>query len=126
TAGSREVGNSDCDQRDPLLHAPRGYGFSVDLELLDESLGSEPPYRRRQVWEWTAGGASSYAEMTNLPSALRDRLEERVPFSSLELQQEARSRDGPVKALFRTTEGHPVEAVLTRYRDGRLSVVSPL
>jgi 23S rRNA (adenine2503-C2)-methyltransferase len=94
----------------------------MDLELLDESLASEPAYRRRQVWEWTAGGATSYAEMTNLPAALRARLDERVPFSSLELQHEARSRDGTVKALFRTMEGHPVEAVLMRYRDGRRSV----
>jgi 23S rRNA (adenine2503-C2)-methyltransferase len=94
----------------------------VNLELLEQALASEPDYRRRQVWEWTARGAASYAEMTNLPSALRARLEEHVPFSSLDLVHEARSRDGTVKALFRTAEGHPVEAVLMRYRDGRRSV----
>jgi len=96
--------------------------FGVNLELLDEVLAAEPAYRRRQVWEWTARGASSYAGMTNLPAALRARLEQTVPFSSLELQHEARSRDGTVKALFRTADGHPVEAVLMRYRDGRRSV----
>ena len=90
--------------------------------MLETTLASEPAYRRRQVWEWAARGASSYAEMTNLPSALRVRLEADVPFSSLALVQEARSRDGTVKALFRTGEGHPVEAVLMRYRDGRRSV----
>src|SRR5207249_3312677 len=42
--------------------------------------------------------------------------------SSLELVHEARSRDGTVKALFRTKEGHPIEAVLMRFRDGRRSV----
>jgi 23S rRNA (adenine2503-C2)-methyltransferase len=94
----------------------------VNLELLDEALAREPAYRRRQVWEWTARGASSYAEMTNLPVALRARLEQQVPFSSVELVHEARSRDGTIKALFRTTEGHPLEAVLMRYRDGRRSV----
>src|SRR5947209_9286069 len=94
----------------------------MDLELLDEKLAAEPAYRRRQVWEWTARGAGSYAEMTTLPAALRARLEQRVPFSSLELVHEARSSDGTIKALFRTTEGHPVEAVLMRYRDGRRSV----
>jgi 23S rRNA (adenine2503-C2)-methyltransferase len=94
----------------------------VNLELLDETLASEPAYRRRQVWEWTARGASSYAEMTNLPAALRRRLARTVPFSSLELRHEARSRDGTVKALFHTHDGHPVEAVLMRYRDGRRSV----
>src|SRR5262249_23130098 len=102
--------------------ACEGYVVRMDLDLLDESLASEPPYRQRQVWEWTAGGATSYAEMTNLPMALRDRLEERVPFSSLALQHEARSRAGTVRALFPTMEGHPVEAVLMRYRDGRRSV----
>ena len=94
----------------------------MDLELLEEALAGEPAYRRQQVWEWTARGASSYAEMTNLPAALRARLEEHVPFSSLDLAHEARSRDGTIKALFRTSEGHPLEAVLMRYRDGRRSV----
>jgi 23S rRNA (adenine2503-C2)-methyltransferase len=60
--------------------------------------------------------------MTNLPSSLRARLEDEVPFSTLELVQEATSTDGTVKALFHTSEGHPVEAVLMRYRDGRRSV----
>jgi 23S rRNA (adenine2503-C2)-methyltransferase len=60
--------------------------------------------------------------MTNLPAATRALLEERVPFSTLEPIHEARSADGTVKALFHTQEGHPVEAVLMRYRDGRRSV----
>jgi 23S rRNA (adenine2503-C2)-methyltransferase len=94
----------------------------VNLELLDETLAGEPAYRKRQVWEWTARGAASYDAMTNLPAALRAELASRVPFSSLELVGEARSNDGTVKALFRTAEGHPLEAVLMRYRDGRRSV----
>jgi 23S rRNA (adenine2503-C2)-methyltransferase len=49
-------------------------------------------------------------------------LEERAPFSTLALAHEARASDGTVKALFHTRDGHPVEAVLMRYRDGRRSV----
>jgi 23S rRNA (adenine2503-C2)-methyltransferase len=94
----------------------------VNLELLDETLAGEPAYRRRQIWEWTARGAGSYDEMTNLPASLRTALTERVPFSSLVLVNEARSADGTVKALFRTADGHRLEAVLMRYRDGRRSV----
>jgi 23S rRNA (adenine2503-C2)-methyltransferase len=45
-----------------------------------------------------------------------------VPFSSLELEHEAVSSDGTEKALFRTADGRPVEAVLMRYRDGRRSL----
>ncbi len=82
----------------------------------------EPSYRASQVWEWVARGAGSYAEMTNLPVALRERLAAEVPLSTLELQAEAKSDDGTVKALFHTADGRPVEAVLMRYRDGRRSV----
>jgi 23S rRNA (adenine2503-C2)-methyltransferase len=45
-----------------------------------------------------------------------------VPFSTLTVEHEARSNDGTVKTLFRTHDGHPLEAVLMRYRDGRRSV----
>jgi 23S rRNA (adenine2503-C2)-methyltransferase len=94
----------------------------VNLDLVAELLADEPAYRTRQVWEWTARGASSYAEMTNLPAPLRRRLDAEAPFSTLEVVHEAKASDGTVKALFRTGEGHPVEAVLMRYRDGRRSV----
>src|SRR6266581_2893407 len=94
----------------------------MDLNLVTQTLTGEPAYRTRQVWEWAARGAASYREMTNISTRTRALLEEHVPFSTLELVDEARSRDGTVKALFRTGEGHPIEAVLMRYRDGRRSV----
>jgi 23S rRNA (adenine2503-C2)-methyltransferase len=96
----------------------------MDLGLLEKALGErgEPSYRARQVWEWAARGVRGYDEMTNLPAALRSALANEVPFSSLALRDEARSSDGTVKALFTTADGHPVEAVLMRYRDGRRSV----
>jgi len=94
----------------------------VNLELLEGALAGEPAYRARQVWQWASRGASSYAEMTNLPASLRARLEEHVPFSSLDVAAGQRSRDGTLKTLFRTADGKPVEAVLMRYRDGRRSV----
>jgi 23S rRNA (adenine2503-C2)-methyltransferase len=74
------------------------------------------------VWDWAARGVGGYAEMTNLPGELRSELEQEVPFSTLELEREAKASDGTVKALFRTRERHPVEAVLMRYRDGRRSL----
>jgi 23S rRNA (adenine2503-C2)-methyltransferase len=94
----------------------------MDLDALETLLADEPAYRRRQVWEWTARGAASYGEMTNLPRSIRTLLEDEVPFSTLVPAQEARAKDGTVKVLFHTAEGHPVEAVLMRYRDGRRSV----
>ncbi len=96
----------------------------MDFGLLQRKLidRGEPVFRLRQVWEWAARGASGYEEMTNLPAALRAALTDELPFSTLDLQDEAHSADGTVKALFRTADRHPVEAVLMRYRDGRRSV----
>jgi 23S rRNA (adenine2503-C2)-methyltransferase len=96
----------------------------MDLALLDHRLDAacEPRFRFRQVWEWAARGAGSYAEMTNLPLALRERLAEEVPFSSLRSEREALAADGTEKALFATADERPVEAVLMRYRDGRRSL----
>jgi len=107
-------------------HAPaRCHTRGVDLSLLESALAErgEPPFRAHQVWEWTARGVPSYAEMTNLPAALRAELEAAVPFSALHLEHEAKARDGTQKALFATaTDERPVEAVLMRYRDGRRSL----
>jgi 23S rRNA (adenine2503-C2)-methyltransferase len=94
----------------------------MDLTRVAEVLAGEPAYRSRQVWEWASRGARSYAEMTNVSLGTRTLLEEEVPFSTLEPMHEARSADGTVKALFHTADGHPVEAVLMRFRDGRRSV----
>jgi 23S rRNA (adenine2503-C2)-methyltransferase len=96
----------------------------MDLALLERALAErrEPRYRARQVWEWVARGVASYDEMTTLPKTLRSALAEEVPLSTLEVVTEREARDGTVKTLFRTHDGHPVEAVLMRYRDGRRSL----
>jgi len=96
----------------------------VDLDLLQRALDDlgQPAFRARQVWRWAAQGTGSFGDMTNLPLNLRRHLDEAVPFSTLEVEHEARARDGTVKALFRTADGRPVEAVLMRYRDGRRSL----
>src|SRR4051794_1165948 len=96
----------------------------MDLQLLEQTLEErgEPRFRAGQIWDWVAGGAVSYAEMTNIPAELRAALEEAVPLSSLAVQTEAQSRDGTEKALFHTHDGRPVETVLMRYRDGRRSL----
>jgi 23S rRNA (adenine2503-C2)-methyltransferase len=96
----------------------------MDLGLLEERLATrgEPAFRARQVWAWSARGAQGYAEMTDVPARLRSELADEVPYSTLAVEHEAHARDGTHKTLFRTAEGHAVEAVLMRYRDGRRSV----
>jgi 23S rRNA (adenine2503-C2)-methyltransferase len=96
----------------------------MDLALLEQTLSDrgEPRFRARQVWSWTARGARGYDAMTDVPAPLRGALASEVPFSSLTVERENEARDGTVKTLFRTRDGHPVEAVLMRYGDGRRSI----
>ncbi|HWI22015.1 MAG TPA: 23S rRNA (adenine(2503)-C(2))-methyltransferase RlmN [Baekduia sp.] len=96
----------------------------MDLALLDSTLAAagEPKFRAKQVWEWAARGVSGYDEMTNVSASLRAQLEATVPFSTLTIDREMHAKDGTVKALFKTHDDRPVEAVLMRYRDGRRSL----
>jgi 23S rRNA (adenine2503-C2)-methyltransferase len=96
----------------------------MDLVLLDTALSEvgQPAYRAGQVWTWAARGAAGYGAMTDVPQALREELAARVPFSTLTVETQRESRDGTIKVLFRTSDGHPAEAVLMRYRDGRRSL----
>ncbi len=96
----------------------------MDIELLESTMAAhgQPAYRTRQVWEWAAKGAAGYDAMTNVPAPLRHTLSDAVPFSTLTVTGEQQAKDGTVKTLFRTHDGHPVEAVLMRYRDGRRSI----
>lgn len=73
----------------------------------------EPRYRVNQVLDWAwARRAVSFAEMTDLPSGLRDRLASMFRLSSASCSFEARSEDGTIKHLWRLADGQQVESVL--------------
>ncbi len=102
----------------------RGYRGHVDFKLsnaMSKTSGSRAIGRTRSG-NGRRGVRDGYEAMTNLPRSLRDSLTADVPFSTLAAETEQQARDGTVKTLFRTADGHPVEAVLMRYRDGRRSV----
>ncbi|MFN8222413.1 MAG: 23S rRNA (adenine(2503)-C(2))-methyltransferase RlmN [Gaiellales bacterium] len=96
----------------------------MDLSRVEAVVAAagQPAFRVKQVWEWATRGVDGYAAMTNVPLALRAELEREVPFATLSVAGEQHAKDGTVKTLFHTADGHPVEAVLMRYRDGRRSV----
>ena len=78
-----------------------------------------PAYRATQLSEWAYRHlATDYATMTSLPAALRERLAETLPLSSLEPVRELSADGGEtVKTLYRTVDGHLVETVLMFYPD---------
>ena len=80
----------------------------------------QPAYRTDQVVHAIyAERAASWADMTTLPRALRERLADAFRFPSIELEETRVSRDGTTKVLWRLLDGEAVESVLipTRTRD---------
>ncbi len=88
---------------------------SVTLDELEArfcELG-QPAYRAKQVLEWLyAKRVKSFAEMTNLPTDLRAKLDEEFGFDVLEPVRKIGSGDTTQKFLFKLGDGSLIEAVL--------------
>ncbi len=99
------LGDNDILNRDRL---------QLEQDLL--ALG-EPTYRARQMWHWIYHGlAGSFAEMTDLPRGLRERLAGRLSFGGLKPVSSQTSADGQTrKTLFSLADGNLVETVLMLY-----------
>ena len=85
----------------------------------------QPAFRAKQVFSWLHKGARSYEEMTNLPKALRDALQERYPLHAPRvLRKQESQRDGTIKYLWELSDGNCVETVLMRYHYGNTVCIS--
>lgn len=96
-----------------------------ELEEYLKELG-EPRFRAGQVFSWLHNKeVRTFAEMTNLPAALRDRLDaECLPIAPETERMQESAIDGTKKALFRFHDGNLIESVLMRYRFGNSVCVS--
>ena len=92
-----------CDVRD----VPR-----EDLRRFLVALG-EPAFRGDQVFRWLwRRGARSFADMTDLPASLRERLGAAATMGGVTTESVARSRDGTRQLLVTLADGKRVECVL--------------
>lgn len=82
------------------------------LERLVVDMG-EPRYRAEQIARWLYGrGVTGWAEMTDLPVALRSTLAGEFPLTNLELlDRRVSAIDGTRKYLWRLSDGTAVESV---------------
>lgn len=98
--------------------------------LLPEELEADfremglPAYRAKQVFRWLCRGAGSFSEMTDLPKALRDTLEQTYRLKAPEVLRKQESADGTVKYLWRLWDGNAVESVVMRYHYGNTVCIS--
>jgi 23S rRNA (adenine2503-C2)-methyltransferase len=90
------------------------------------AIWGEPSFRARQLWRWLyVHLAEDFAEMTNLPRALRERLGQFYRLSPLTLVEEAVSADRFTrKVLFRLPDGETVESVWMEYDQRQTVCVS--
>ncbi|MEG6522144.1 23S rRNA (adenine(2503)-C(2))-methyltransferase RlmN [Desulfotomaculum sp. 1211_IL3151] len=112
---------------------PRSITDKVNLRDLNRqemkefflSLG-EKPFRADQVCRWVfAQGVTSFAEMTNLPKVLRDKLAEAAKLSQPTILTSQVSAKGDTrKYLFGLSDGNAVECVLMKHSYGNSVCVS--
>ena len=86
----------------------------------------EKAFRGKQLYEWMhVHKVASYREMTNLPKAFRQRLEDDTIYTSLKkVDCQISKEDGTRKYLFALADGNVVESVLMRYKHGNSVCVS--
>ena len=85
----------------------------------------EPVFRAKQVYTWLHKGVRCYAEMTNLPQSLRERLEQQYPICPPQVARKQVSKlDGTTKYLWELSDGNCVESVLMRYHHGNTVCIS--
>jgi 23S rRNA (adenine2503-C2)-methyltransferase len=104
------------------------------VNLLDSSLAEladelarrgVPRYRAAQIWRWIfEGRATSFAEMTDLPLALRTELAEWATLYQTRVAEHRHSRDGTEKLLVALADGNTIECVLIRDGDRRTVCIS--
>jgi 23S rRNA (adenine2503-C2)-methyltransferase len=79
----------------------------------------QPAFRGGQLFQWMhRHGCMDFAQMTNLPLALRASLASAFRLESLDLHQRQQSSDGSVKYLFRLADGATIEAVYLEMNHG--------
>ena len=96
----------------------------TEMGALFKELG-QPAFRAKQVYTWLHKGVRSYEEMSNLPKALREKLEADYPICPPEVVRRQESKkDGTIKYLWRLSDGNCVETVLMRYHYGNTVCIS--
>jgi len=82
-----------------------------ETEQLIQDIG-QPRYRGRQIFKWVhQKGAAEFAEMTDIPKGLRDRLQGLASTGSLSVITAKTSVDGTTKYLFGLPDDNAVESV---------------
>ncbi|NSL51230.1 23S rRNA (adenine(2503)-C(2))-methyltransferase RlmN [Calidifontibacillus erzurumensis] len=95
--------------------------YSLQLNELEMWLKEqgEPKFRATQIFDWLyKKRVDHFAEMSNLPKGLREKLENHFIITTLKTIAKHSSQDGTLKFLFELHDGFSIETVLMRHDYG--------
>lgn len=98
--------------------------YDLDRAAIGALLDGEPAYRVDQVWDGLYAHTRGPSELTNIPKALRARLEADLPLALQTISEQAADDGETTKWLFGLHDGRAVETVLMHYRDRTTACVS--
>lgn len=95
--------------------------YSLRLDEMKEWLtaNGEKAFRAAQIYEWLyEKRVQTFEEMSNLPKALREKLQAEFALTTLSTIIKQESKDGTIKFLFQLQDGYSIETVLMRHDYG--------
>lgn len=98
--------------------------YDVDRAGLGAILTEEPRYRLDQVWDGWYAQLRDTDQLSNVPKALRSRLDDALPTALGELARSVSEGGDTVKYLWRLADGATIETVLMLYPDRATVCVS--
>ena len=105
--------------------SPNESVYDLSFDELSAKLGpGQAPFRARQVWDGLHRRAQRPSEMTELPAALRDRLEQDLPPALREATRSVSDGGDTIKWLWSLAGGAAIETVLMHYKDRSTVCVS--
>lgn len=117
TAASAASATSAAVKPLPILNY-----FSLSKDDVKGLLKSidEPAYRSDQLSNWVyVKGVTDLGDMLDLPLSCRQKLADRINFSSLTIVKEQISKDGTKKRAYALFDKKIIESVMMPYKDGR-------
>jgi len=91
------------------------------MSYLMEEIDIEPKFRKKQIFDWIYKKyVDDFDNMKNIPKDLREQLKEEYIINPLEILNHEIASDGTEKFLFGLHDGHTVETVLLRMKEGQV------
>jgi 23S rRNA (adenine2503-C2)-methyltransferase len=89
------------------------------MSYLPDELEIEPKFRKKQIFNWIYDKyVENFDDMKNLPKDLKEKLKSKYIINPLNIINREIATDGTEKFLFGLKDGHTVETVLLKMKEG--------